>query len=146
MTTKQDNKKEFPYINPEGKGGFGDHPEHRSNGAWTKTETFRYWFEIFKIMSVTALKNWQKDNPEDIRSVASDLAFTRVINAKGNLKEYKVVEDRTEGRAPQEIKHTGRIENILDIPESTINAIKQGFREAIKNNRPETDREGSAGR
>lgn len=34
QTTKQ-------VPNPTGKGGFGDHPEHRNNGAWKKERTPR---------------------------------------------------------------------------------------------------------
>lgn len=31
--------------NPSGAGGFGDHPENRSNGSWKKEDTARYKLE-----------------------------------------------------------------------------------------------------
>jgi hypothetical protein len=58
-------------------------------------------------MTVKELKNWQNNNPEETRTVASDLAFTRIINAKKDLKEYQEIADRSEGKAVQTMKHEG---------------------------------------
>jgi len=118
--------------NPTGKGGFGDHPENRNPGGWKKTETFRYWFEIFKEMTVTELKKWQRENPENTRKVVADLAFTRIVNAKGNLKEFREVADRTEGKATQKLEHSGIIERELVISDEVKDAIKKAFRENIR--------------
>lgn len=103
-TTKQDSKTPPKLRNPDGKGGFGDNPQNRHNGSWKKTETFRYWFDVFKEMTVAELKTWQNDNPEDKRSVASNLAFTRVIKAQGDLKEFQEVANRSEGMPKQTVE------------------------------------------
>lgn len=94
-------------LNPDGKGGFGDNPQNRHNGAWKKTETFRYWFDVFKEMSVTELREWLDNNPEDTRSVASNLAYQRVTKALNDIKEFQEVANRSEGMPKQSIKHEG---------------------------------------
>ena len=48
----------------------------------------------------------------------SEVAYNTFIRARSSLKDTKEVTDRTEGKAPQEIKHVGEIENILDIPKN----------------------------
>lgn len=104
LTSKQDMNR-----NPEGKGGFGDNPQNRSNGSWKKTETFRYWYEIFKEMTVKEFKEWQETNPEDTRSIASNLAFRRIFNSLDDLKEFQEVANRSEGMPKQtnELSGTG---------------------------------------
>lgn len=88
-------------LNPTGKGGFGDHPENRSNGRWDKNNSFSYWFNFFKHLSVSEMKKWLEQNPEDKRTVAADLAYRRVYNSQKDLKEFQEVADRTEGRPRQ---------------------------------------------
>ena len=87
--------------NPDGKGGFGDHPENRNNGTWDSKNTFSFQMSRFKNMTITELEKWNKETPKDVRTVAEDLAFHRVFNAQKDLKEFEVVADRTEGKAPQ---------------------------------------------
>lgn len=103
VTTKQERKK---VPNPTGKGGFAEHPELRNNGSWKKTETFRYWFGVFKDMTVDELKNWEKTIPENKRSVASSLAYTRIIKARTDLREFQEVANRSEGMPAQTVEHT----------------------------------------
>ena len=101
-TTNQDgDKKQFPNINPEGKGGFGDHPEHRSDGRWSKDNSFTYWMNYFKSLAITDFLTWEKDNPPENRSVASDLAYSRVMKARSDLKNFQEVANRTEGMPKQ---------------------------------------------
>lgn len=113
-TTKQD----FPNINPDGKGGFGDNPQNRHNGAWKKTETFRYWFDVFKEMTVEELEKWQQDNPKDKRTVASDLAFRRILKARDDLREFQEVANRSEGMPKQTVEAVNlneKYENYLEM-------------------------------
>lgn len=93
--------------NPNGNGGFGDNPQNRNPGGWKKTETFRYWFDVFKEMTVTELREWLDNNPEDTRSVASNLAYQRVTKALNDIKEFQEVANRSEGMPKQSIKHEG---------------------------------------
>lgn len=98
--------------NPEGRGGFGDHPEHSNPGGRPKNaQSFSYWYGVFKNMSVAELKRWQSENPEDTRTVAADLAYRRIFNSQKDLKEFQEVADRSEGKPKMvaEIEHTGKI-------------------------------------
>ena len=140
LTTKQEENKG---NNPEGKGGFGDNPQNRSNGAWTKIETFRYWYDVFKEMTVTELKEWQEENPENTRKVVADLAFTRVVNAKKDLKEFQEVANRSEGMPKQSVKTTGDTTSKLDEEQlaTLVGAVKD-LKEGIA--RKKTNAEKSA--
>lgn len=95
-------------LNPSGKGGFQDHPELRNPGGRPKNqESFAYWMNYFKNLPITEFLAWQDENPESERTVAADIAYTRVFNSRKDLEEFKVVADRTEGRAPQTLIHEG---------------------------------------
>lgn len=121
-TTDQEDKGN----NPEGKGGFQDHPEHRNPGGWKKVETFRYWFEKFKEMTGDEFTKWAIDNPEGKRTKAASLAYRRMVNSQEDLKEFQEVADRSEGKAPQTLIHEGglfqetklQITRVDDKPES----------------------------
>ncbi len=88
--------------NPTGKGGFGEHPEHRSDGGWDKTKVFSYQYKRFMNMTISELEEWGK-TPKDSRTVVEDLAYRRVVEARKSLPDVKEITDRTEGRAPQSI-------------------------------------------
>lgn len=104
ITTEQ--VKDVP--NPTGKGGFKDHPELINPGGRPKNaESFAYWYRVFKDMTVTEFKKWQEDNPDDTRTVASNLAFRRVFNSLDNLKEYQEVANRSEGMPKQTTELSG---------------------------------------
>lgn len=105
LTTNQANDKNMN-RNPEGKGGFGDHPENRSDGRWSKESSFSYWFNKLKDMTEDELAQWKKDNPEGSRKVACSLALTRVENARKNLIEFREVADRSEGKPRQAVDIT----------------------------------------
>lgn len=130
-------------LNPTGKGGFGDHPENiNKSGTWAKGQTFRYWFDVFKDMSVEELKEWQHNNPENVRTVAADLAFTRVVNAKTDLKEFQEVADRSEGKASQPIKHEGTLTGLTDIATALQKIYDRSSTEQNKDN-PGTEGSGT---
>jgi hypothetical protein len=102
--------------NPTGKGGFQDHPELINAGGRPKNaESFSYWYGQFKNMSVWELNNWQDTNPEDTRTVASDLAFTRIINAKKDLREFQEVANRSEGMPKQTNELSGIDGNNIEV-------------------------------
>jgi hypothetical protein len=96
--------------NMSGKGGFQERPEDiNKEGTWKKNQTFRYWFDVFKEMSIEQLKGWIEANPENTRTVAADLAYRRVINSQSNLKEFREVANRTEGMPKITLEHSGKI-------------------------------------
>ncbi len=107
VETKLDQVKRPP--NPEGKGGFQDRPQDRNPGGWKKVQTFRYWFDLFKEMTVDELKQWAIDNPHSVRTVAADLALARILNAQKNLKEFREVANRSEGMPKLTIEHQGKV-------------------------------------
>lgn len=98
--------------NPTGKGGFGDNPQNRSDGRWSKEGSFAYWFSKFKDMTDDELEQWKKDVPPGQRKVACSLALTRIENAKSKLDEFKEVADRSEGKPKQAIDLTSGGERI----------------------------------
>jgi hypothetical protein len=91
--------------NPEGKGGFGDNPQNRSNGRWKSEDSQHYCLNMFLHMSLADFKQWEKDHPENSRTVAQSLAYARIVNARLRLADYKEVTDRTEGQAKQVVEN-----------------------------------------
>lgn len=115
-TTEQVENKEKKVPNPSGKGGFADNPQNINAGGRPKNqESFSYWLNYFKNMTVKDFLNWLKDNPESERSVASELAYTRVFNARTDLPEFKEVADRTEGKASQPIEFDSNGDKIAEL-------------------------------
>lgn len=91
--------------NPDGKGGFGDNPQNRSDGGWKKEMVFSYQYRRFMNMSVEELRDYAKKSDKD-RTVVEDLAYARVVAARKSLPDVKEITDRTEGKAPQSIDMT----------------------------------------
>lgn len=109
LVKNEETKKKVP--NPTGKGGFQERPEDiNRSGTWDPKNTFSYQMNRFKNMTIKELKEWQENTPEDVRTVAEDLAFKRVFAAQGDLKEFQEVADRTEGKPKQPIEHDGKLQ------------------------------------
>ena len=111
ITTNLDDKK---VPNPTGKGGFGDHPEHISPGGWSKENTFYWWFNNFKRMTIDEFKKFIADTPEDKMTMACAGAAARVKNMIKDVGEFNIVANRTEGMPKQSIE-MGVDETIGDI-------------------------------
>lgn len=92
--------------NPEGKGGFKDHPENINVGGRPKNqESFAYWMNYFKNLSTKEFLKWEKENPDSTRNVAADLVYARMIKARNDLREFQEIANRTEGMPRQTIKN-----------------------------------------
>lgn len=109
--------------NPTGKGGFGDHPENRSDGGWKKENVFSYQYRRFMSMTIKEWVDFISSPPEDM-TVVEQLAIKAVQRAKNSLPDVKEITDRTEGKAPQTIDLTndgGKFEpitvRIIDEPQ-----------------------------
>jgi hypothetical protein len=87
--------------NPTGKGGFVDNPQNKADGRWKKEDSFSYCLNYFKSLSVEQFLKWGKNTPKKKRTVAMDLAYNRVFNAREDLKEFQEVANRTEGKPVQ---------------------------------------------
>jgi hypothetical protein len=90
-------------INPTGKGGFGDNPENRNAGYWSSKDSISFQYKRFLRMSIKDLKTWLVDTPDSERTVAMDIAYSRVVASKRSLADAKEVTDRTEGKALQTV-------------------------------------------
>jgi hypothetical protein len=91
--------------NPGGKGGFGDHPENRNPGGWKKENTISYQYNRFLNMTPGQLKAFAS-TPDEERTVAMDIAYSRVLASRKSLPDVKEITDRTEGKAKQSIDLT----------------------------------------
>lgn len=92
--------------NPTGKGGFRDNPQNRSNGFWKSEDSIGFQYKKLVRMTVDEFENWIKDNPKEERTIAQELAYKAVIQARKDLAYLKEVTDRTEGKASQNIDMT----------------------------------------
>lgn len=101
---KRDNKGRFApgYRSP---AGFDKHPENRSDGGWKKEDSISYQYNMLIRLSIDKFKKWLIDNPEDKRTMAQELAYQAVLNARKNIQYLKEVTDRIEGKAKQSIEH-----------------------------------------
>lgn len=108
-TTEQVHPNKLNPPNPNGKGGFGDNPDHRNPGGWKKENTISYQYNRFMNMTPDELIEWSK-TPNSERTVAMDLAYARVLAARKSLPDIKEITDRTEGKAPQFIGIGGETE------------------------------------
>ncbi len=99
-TTEQETKKPPELRNPEGKGGFGDHPENINPGGRPKNqESITYWYKFFLNLSFDEFEKWEALNPE--RPMAAVIAYEGIKASKGKLDDRKEVADRTEGKPRQ---------------------------------------------
>lgn len=108
QTTTQQVKKA---PNPEGKGGFQDHPENRNPGGWDPKNTFTYCLNYFKSLTIKEFNEWPDKHPENERTMAQQLAYFRVKSAE-DLKEYQEVANRTEGMPKQTLDFTDRTDTV----------------------------------
>lgn len=136
-TTEQENNKnqEEPkkVPNPEGKGGFGDHPENINYGGRPKNEESpTYWLRKF-LSEVDPKSNTGKKRIQEIAEKFAILAYL------GNVKAMEAIFDRLDGKAPQTIKHqgeidlgmrelAGKIDKLIELDESNSNGGNKNSR------------------
>ena len=119
-TTNQVSEKTPPELrNPTGKGGFGDNPQNRSDGRWSKENSFTYWLNYFKHLTVTEFEQYKVNKPKSERTVAEQLAYNRVAKATDELKEFQEVANRTEGKP----KETMQLSGLDGEPIRTVNEV-----------------------
>ncbi len=79
----------------------------------SKDISFSYWLNYFKSLTTKEFFEWEKANPSDMRTVASDLAYARVMKARNELKEFQEVANRTEGMPVKKMEVLGKIDTTL---------------------------------
>ena len=101
-----DNKEMTPpeLRNPDGKGGFGEHPENINAGGRLKNqERYGYWLAFFKNLTIEEFKKYKSEHPD--MSMAALAAYARIAKTIDQLDEFKEVANRTEGMPKQTIKN-----------------------------------------
>ena len=120
--------------NPAGKGGFKDNPENiNRDGRPKNDQRFGYWLPFFKSLTSKEFVEYGKEKKQDDMFVAELIAYERVKNSRKDLGEYKDLADRTEGKAPQSLELTGKIEHQVSFEEA-LNIIRD---DPITNTKPE---------
>lgn len=85
--------------------GFNKNPQNISPGGWKKENTISYQYNRFLNMTPEELKAFA-NTPDNERTVAMDIAYSRVLASRKSLMDTKEITDRTEGKAPQSIDVT----------------------------------------
>lgn len=126
---KRDDKGRFAGGTPP--AGFNVHPENRSDGGWRKEDSIGYQYRMLIRLTDKDFKQWEKDNPDDERTVAQVLAHAAVIKARKDLSYLKEVTDRTEGRAVQHTDLTTKGDKLesRELPTETLSAFSQFVKE-----------------
>lgn len=118
-------------LNPEGKGGFQDHPELRSNGRWSKETSFSYWLNFFKTLPLEEFKQYKAKHTD--LCMAGLIAWARVAKAIEKLEEFKEVANRTEGMPTQRTELTGVDGQPIKIQSVDINNLSKEEQEKFLN-------------
>lgn len=105
LTTQQ----EIRNPNPTGKGGFGDHPEHRNPGGWKPETSVPYQIKRFQRMSIQEFKDYVP------KTMAEQTAYNAVANAPKNLQWFNASVDRSDGKPKQESDITSNGQTIAPV-------------------------------
>lgn len=125
-------------ANPTGKGGFRDHPEHRSSGRWDPDDSDSYWMNRFARMTLAELKTWEAKPEADI-TVAQKRALERTLESlrdAGSHKEaipaHDLILDRTVGKPKMTVDQNvggqddNRLELVIQSPDSEDAGLQMG--------------------
>lgn len=125
MTSNQDNMNR----NPTGKGGFQERPEDiNRNGTWNPKMTFGFQYRRFLNMPVEEFKKWQKETPDEEKTVVEELAYIAVLRARNVFRERQEIANRTEGMPKQSLDATSNgqtLTGLIQINEASEEPIKK---------------------
>jgi len=99
--------------NPTGKGGFQDNPQNRSDGRWSKENSYSYWLNKFKSLSISEFETYTSVRSKDDMSIAEITAHEMIKKSLKKLPEFKEVADRTEGKVQSTVDVTSNGETVL---------------------------------
>lgn len=100
-TTQQVHKNKLDPPNKEGRGGFGDNPDHRNPGGWKKEMVFSYQYRRFMNMPAEQFIAYADVIKSKKCTMVEMAAWTRVKDMHKSLPDIKEITDRTEGKAQQ---------------------------------------------
>ena len=112
MTSNLDNMNR----NPTGKGGFQERPEDiNRSGTWNPKMTFGFQYRRFLNMPVKDFRKWQRETPENERTVVEEIAYTAVFKAKNVFRERQEIANRTEGMPKQSFDATSNGQTLIGL-------------------------------
>lgn len=112
--------------NPTGKGGFQERPEQIAKGRWSGETSISYNMNKLIRCSVDEFKTWIEKHPDTERTMAQEIAYQAVLNARKDLSYLKEVNDRTEGKPQQTNILIGDEENPVQIEVTSMIAKVYG--------------------
>ena len=98
--------KEGEINNPNGKGGFGDNPQNRASGRWSKDTSISYWYNHLIRMDINEFDSFIPTTK------AQQLAYNALKESESDLPYLKEITDRTEGKPFQSTDITSGGEKI----------------------------------
>ena len=116
LVKQNKNKSENPMnLNPTGRGGFGDHPDHINKNGRPKlgnaiSDVIRG--SLDDEIDIVDKKTGQ------IRKITKREALSEVLlklGISGNLRAIELIMDRLEGKPRQSIKHEGDINSRIEV-------------------------------
>lgn len=107
-TTDQATTEKDMNRNPDGKGGFGDHPENRNPGGWKKEDTPRYKLEEMMKLTDKELEEIEvnEDAPKFERSLAKAVR-------KEDWQTIERIINQVYGQPKESVEHTNPDGNLM---------------------------------
>lgn len=92
-------------ANPKGKGGFGEHPENRSDGRWNGRSSINYNLSKYKAMTDSEIEEVKEhlDELTQAEKIALKAVLGAEVDTEFGFRKYQDLVDRTEGRPRQTI-------------------------------------------
>lgn len=97
--------------NPTGKGGFGDNPQNRSDGGWSKETSIPYLMQKFGRMPIDELMKYTP------KTGFEQIAYNSLQEAFKDLHHQKEVTDRTAGKAKENKDLNIKADIVIDMGE-----------------------------
>jgi hypothetical protein len=122
MKKDRDEKGRFLEGNSQ---SFKEHPERiNPNGAYfDPEESITFQYNRLIRLSVKEFEKWRKEHPKKERTMAQEVAYNAVVQARIDLPYLKEVTDRTEGKAPQSLDLTSQGDKLNTFDDDQIDKI-----------------------
>lgn len=110
--------------NPDGKGGFAEHPENRNPGGWNPETSIPYQYNKIIRMTDEELKEFEaKDDKTGAEKIALVRYKAALKDDKLGLANAKEIVDRTDGRPAQQVDVTSKGKGIGTPPVTLVKFV-----------------------